>query len=92
MNALPNGGEIVSGIGSIQQPSAQDLVIQQDTQRDIDVNAVNINVDESSFNETRDLILNGNLIRGGEIDAAIQQATLGTFLTEFFQNGGPGGC
>jgi hypothetical protein len=92
VNALPNGGEIVSGIGSIQQPSAQDLVIQQDTQRDIDVNAVNINVDESSFNETRDLILNGNLIRGGEIDAAIEQATLGTFLTEFFENGGPGGC
>jgi hypothetical protein len=62
--------------------------------RDIDVSAPNINADESSFNETRDLILNGNKVSNGTpIDnGPIQQATLGTFLTEFFENGGPGGC
>ena len=64
------------------------------TARDIDVTAPNINADESSFNETRDLILNGNKVSNGTpIDnGPIQQATLGTFLTDFFQNGGPGGC
>jgi hypothetical protein len=62
--------------------------------RDIDVTAPNINADESSFNETRDLILNGNKESNGTpIDnGPIQQATLGTYLTDFFQNGGPAGC
>jgi hypothetical protein len=64
--------------------------------RDIDVSAPNINADEASFNETRNLILNGSVAGGvspSPIDnGPIQQATLGTFLTEFFENGGPGGC
>jgi filamentous hemagglutinin family protein len=136
VNALPNGGEIVSGTGSIQQSSNQDMVIQQGSPqlttnwqgfsigsaesvsfnqpnssavalnrvigvdpslislatvitsaRDIKVTAVNINADESSsFNASGDLILNGNVI------GDIEEATLATFLTEFFENGGPGGC
>jgi hypothetical protein len=67
--------------------------------RDIDVTASTIDAEDSSFNETRDLILNG----GRPIDnpepplseienESIVQGSLGTFLTEFFQNGGPGGC
>ena len=71
--------------------------------RDIDVSASNINADnDTSFNETRDLILNGNVAGGtsqppidnnlNPIREAIQQGTLGTFLTDFFQNGGPSGC
>ena len=74
--------------------------------RDIDVSASNINADnDASFNETRDLILNGNVASGRTsqpsvdndpdptlIKEAIEQGTLGTFLTEFFQNGGPSGC
>ena len=64
--------------------------------RDIDVSAPNINADESSFNETRNLILNGSGAGGvppSPIDTdPIQQGTLSTFLTEFFENGGPGGC
>ena len=31
--ALPSGGEIVSGSGTISQPTAQDMVIQQNTQK-----------------------------------------------------------
>ncbi len=64
--------------------------------RDIDVSAPNINADESSFKETRNLILNGNGVSNGSqtsIDTdSIQQGTLSAFLTEFFENGGPGGC
>ena len=33
VHALPNGGEIVSGAGSIQHPSAHDMVIQQNSQQ-----------------------------------------------------------
>ncbi len=64
--------------------------------RDIDVSAPNINADEASFNETRNLILNGSVAGGvpqSPIDTnAIQQGSLSSFLTEFFENGGPGGC
>ncbi len=68
--------------------------------RDIDVSAPNIKADESSFNETRDLILNGSVLGGSEplqpqlpFDTnSIQQGSLGSFLTDFFQNGGSGGC
>ncbi len=68
--------------------------------RDIDISAVNINADESSFGETRDLILNGNGTGGGgrsqplpSIDTnSVQQGSLSSFLTDFFQNGGSGGC
>jgi len=65
--------------------------------RDIDVTAPNINADDDSFNETRNLILNGNVV-GDEpepepspvLDAdSIQQGSLGTFLTDFLKNGGP---
>ena len=62
--------------------------------RDIDVSAVNINADETSFGETRDLILNGNVtgvIPQPSIDtASILQGSLSSFLTDFFQNGGSG--
>ena len=69
--------------------------------RDIDVSAPTINADDDeSFNETRDLILNGD-VTGDEspitpiIAESISQGSLGTFLTEFLENGGPGssgGC
>lgn len=71
------------------------------SERDIDVKAVNINFDEpTSFDEGRDLILNDEVIGDGseptvinnEIEDAFQQASLATFLTQFFENGGPGGC
>lgn len=69
--------------------------------RDIDVSAPTINADnDQSFNETRDLILNGAV--AGDVPPqppitpvvaeSISQGSLGTFLTEFFENGGPGGC
>ena len=76
--------------------------------RDIDVSAPSINADtETAFKETRDLILNGDVVVpeppvvpdppmiSGETEEAIEQGSLGTFLTEFFQNGGSsgtGGC
>ena len=65
--------------------------------RDIDVSAVNINADEGAFGETRDLILNGVGGGGGgsqpPIDTnSVQQGSLSSFLTDFFQNGGSGGC
>ena len=77
--------------------------------RDIDVSAPKINADRSSFKETDQLILNGNVIGDGsvppvtsgggeptltnsDLEQAIEQAALATFLTEFFENGGPGGC
>ena len=67
--------------------------------RDIDVNAVNINANDASFNETRDLILNGTKVNAGTgggtqpFADSILQGSLGTFLTEFFQNGGSdNGC
>lgn len=109
VNALPSVGEIVSGTGSIKQLSVLGMGIQKDSQRlvinwqglsigsarDIDVIAPNINADGSSFNETRDLILNGN--RVGSVPQplsldtdSILQGSLGTFLTDFFRNGGPG--
>ena len=83
-----------NGIGDFNVAPAVTIT----SERDIDISAVNINADESSFSETRDLILNGNGV-GNEPpsvntdpDDAIQQAALATFLTEFFENGGPGGC
>ena len=63
--------------------------------RDIDVSGVNINASDASFNETRELILNGNVIGGPTTGGgtqpfadSIRQGSLGTFLTDFFQNGG----
>ena len=67
------------------------------SEQDIVVTAPNINADDNSFNETRNLILNGNVV-GDEpqpepspvLDAdSIQQGSLGTFLTDFLKNGGP---
>lgn len=68
--------------------------------RDIDVSAPTINADnDESFDETRDLILNGKVENGDDLPPvasieteAIQQGSLGSFLTEFFENGGPSGC
>jgi len=67
--------------------------------RDIDVSGVNINANDTSFNETRDLILNGKTVNestgGGTRPVAdsILQGSLGTFLTDFLQNGGSdSGC
>jgi hypothetical protein len=62
--------------------------------RDIDVSAPNINADESAFNKTRDLILNGKVVDDTPQPNtdAILQGSLGTFLTDFLQNGGPDGC
>ena len=83
-----------NGIGDFNVAPAVTIT----SERDIDISAVNINADEGAFGETRDLILNGNGV-GNEPpsvntdpDDAIQQAALATFLTEFFENGGPGGC
>ncbi len=65
--------------------------------RDIDVTAPNINANVESFNETRNLILNGNVVSEPEPEPeptplldthSIQQGSLGTFLTDFLQNGG----
>lgn len=64
--------------------------------RDIDVSAPNINADESSFSETRELILNGSVVgttpQPPINTSSIQQGSLGSFLTDFFQNGGSDGC
>ena len=67
--------------------------------RDIDVSAPMINAEDDSFEETRDLILNGELVGGEQPPIttveteSIQQGSLGAFLTEFFENGGDnGGC
>ncbi len=100
--ALPTEGEIASGTGSIQQPTEQDLVIQQDSQqlitsaRDIDVSGNTINATGESFNETRNLILNGNTVGGdtgtapppeGTVDAgSFQQGLLNGFILQFFDN------
>jgi len=66
--------------------------------RDIDVTAPTINADDdTSFDETRDLILNGD-VAGSQppinpvIAESIQQGYLGSFLTEFLENGGSDGC
>ncbi|TDJ61560.1 MAG: filamentous hemagglutinin N-terminal domain-containing protein, partial [Nitrospina sp.] len=46
--ALPSGGEIVSGVGTISQPTDQDMVIQQSTQKMIaDWQAFGIGATES---------------------------------------------
>ena len=70
--------------------------------RDIDVSGVNINADESSFSGAGDLILNGDVVGGATTGGGTQgggtqpfadsilQGSLGTFLTDFFQNGGSG--
>ncbi len=110
VNALPNGeGDFNVAPGAVVTSA-----------RDIDVTAVNINANESSFDEARDLFLNGNRVgedsaspnttgevppsddeppgqgeptlESNGIENAVEQATLETFLTEFFENGGPGGC
>lgn len=70
--------------------------------RDIDVSAPLINAEDHSFNESRDLILNGAVIgpplppeppANPVVVESIQQGSLGSFLTEFFENGGSsGGC
>ncbi len=65
--------------------------------RDIDISAPNINAEESSFSETRNLILNGNVTGGSSPQPSfdsnsVQQGSLSAFLTEFFENGGAGGC
>jgi len=63
--------------------------------RDIDISAVNINAKSTSFSETSNLILNGSVVGGLQtpIDTnSVQQGALGSFLTDFFQNGGSGGC
>lgn len=65
--------------------------------RDIDISAPNINADESSFNETRNLVLNGNTVTPGPTPAtfdagSLQRGSLSSFLTDFFENGGPDGC
>ena len=59
---------------------------------------VNINADESSFSGAGDLILNGDVVGGDTTGGRAQQSfadsilqgSLGTFLTDFFQNGGSG--
>jgi filamentous hemagglutinin family protein len=63
--------------------------------RDIDVSAVNINANQSSFNGAGKLILNSSGAGGGGSRPSIntnsvQQASLSSFLTDFFQNGGSG--
>jgi filamentous hemagglutinin family protein len=91
-----------NGVGEFnvaQSPQGPPVVIS--SARDIDVTAPTINADnDQSFDETRNLILNGN-VEGGVppqppinpiVTESISQASLGTFLTEFFENGGPGGC
>ena len=72
--------------------------------RDIDVSAPVINAEDSSFNETRDLIINGDVVTEPTLPPeppltsveveSISQGSLGTFLTEFLENGGSssGGC
>ena len=69
--------------------------------RDIDVSAPLINAEDKSFNETRDLIVNGDVVEpplpeppmNPVVAESIQQGSLGSFLTEFFENGGSsGGC
>jgi len=108
--ALPSGGEIVSGSGSIELTAPQDLTIQQDSQRlitnwqdfsigsaeSVTFNQPNINADENSFSETRDLTLNGNVVGSDPAPApvlldtdSLQQGSLGTFLFDFLKNGGP---
>ncbi|NIQ03229.1 MAG: filamentous hemagglutinin N-terminal domain-containing protein [Nitrospinaceae bacterium] len=61
--------------------------------RDIDISANSINATTDSFQETDRLILNGNIAGSQEPVPdhrdAIQQGSLGTFLTDFLQNGGP---
>jgi len=62
--------------------------------RDFDVTAPNINANDESFNETRNLILNGNTVGGdtgtspppeGTVDAgSFQQGLLNGFILQFF--------
>jgi len=100
--ALAPEEEIVSGFASIQQPTAQDLVIQQDNQRlitsarDIDVSGNTINATGEAFNETEQLILNGHTVGGdtrasppteGTVDAgSFQEGLLNGFILQFFDN------
>jgi filamentous hemagglutinin family protein len=62
--------------------------------RDIDISAVNINADDGAFSETRNLILNGatDTTRPFIDTDSILQGSLGSFLTEFFENGSSDGC
>lgn len=87
-----------NGKGDFNIPS--DVVIT--SARDIDVSAPVINAEDPSFNETRNLILNGDVIEpplpteppmNPVVAESINQGSLGSFLTEFFENGGSsGGC
>jgi filamentous hemagglutinin family protein len=86
-----------NGKGNFNVPS--DVVIT--SARDIDVSAPLINAEDPSFNETRDLILNGDVAEPplpeppapSVVAESINQGSLGSFLTEFFENGGSsGGC
>ncbi len=64
--------------------------------RDIDVTAPNINANDESFNETRNLILNGNTVGGdtgtspppeSTVDASsFQEGLLNGFILQFFDN------
>lgn len=63
--------------------------------RDIDVRGVNINANDESFNGAGDLILNGTTVGGSTggsqpsiNTSSVLQGSLGTFLTDFLQNGG----
>ncbi len=87
-----------NGKGNFNVPS--NVVIT--SARDIDVSAPLINAEDPSFNETRDLILNGDVVdpplptepsMNPVVAESINQGSLGSFLTEFFENGGSsGGC
>lgn len=87
-----------NGKGNFNVPS--NVVIT--SARDIDVSAPLINAEDPSFNETRNLILNGDVVdpplpteppMNPVVAESINQGSLGSFLTEFFENGGSsGGC
>lgn len=64
--------------------------------RDIDVSGSSVNADDEAFHATRDLIINGDVVRDGPeppvlLDTdSINQGSLSTFLSDFFENGGSG--
>ncbi len=94
---IPNGQDFsIGSAATLDFNGAPGAVIT--SARDIDVTAPNINPDENSFSETRNLILNGNVVGGGPAPGpapvlldtdSLQQGSLGTFLTDFLKNGGP---
>ena len=64
--------------------------------RDIDVSGSSVNADDEAFHATRDLIINGDVVRDEPepppvtvLDTdSINQGSLSTFLSDFFENGG----